>query len=161
MAVFTRREVQSSHTTPRDGGVAMEQGTPAELIGSWTLASAYFTMSDNGEVIAHQAEGICTFDKNGRWTVFAMPKDAKAPANEQERAAIYDRLVAFSGRCVFQGNRLEVTPDNIWNPALKGQRFVRFLNLDGDCLTITQPEWEHPFFPGRKTVATILWQRER
>jgi hypothetical protein len=90
-----------------------------------------------------------------------MPRASVAPTSDTERAAIYVRLVAFSGRCAFDGARLEVRPDLIWNPALKNMLFIRFFSLDGDHLTITQPEWEHPFFPGRKPVATILWERDR
>src|ERR1700730_8122811 len=117
-----------------------------ELIGSWKLTSVQFRMSDNGEIIDDPIQGFCTFDANGRWTVVAVPLDLGAPVNDAERAAIFNRTSAFSGRCEFNGNQMNVKADIAWNPAFKGMEFVRFVDLEGDQLTITQPEWEHPFF---------------
>jgi len=131
------------------------------LIGSWRLISVQFRMSDNGEVIDEPIEGVATFDANGRWTVVAVPSDLAGPTSDAERAAIFNRTIAFSGRCELHGNQMNVKADVAWNPAFKGMEFTRFLDLEGDRLTITQPEWEHPFFKGRKTVVVVSWERER
>jgi len=80
--------------------------------------------------------------------------------HDAECAAIFNRIIAFSGRCKLHGNRLNAIVDTAWNPAFQGAELVRFIDLQGDRLTITQPEWEHPFFKGRKTVVTIAWDRE-
>ena len=133
----------------------------AGLIGSWKLVSVQFRMSDNGEVIDDPLQGVCTFDANGRWTVVAVPSNLDAPANDTERAAIFNRTIAFSGRCGFKGNQMNAKVDTAWNPAFKGMEFIRFVDLEGDRLTVTQPEWEHPFFKGRKTVVVVSWERER
>jgi hypothetical protein len=131
------------------------------LIGSWRLISLQFTMSDNGEVIDEPIEGVGTFDANGRWTFVGVPSDLAEPTSDAECAAIFNRTVAFSGRCELNGNEMNVKLDVAWNPAFKGFEFKRSLDLEGDRLTITQPEWEHPFFKGRKTVAVVSWERER
>ena len=133
----------------------------SELIGSWRLMSVQFRMSDTGEVIDEPMEGVGTFDANGRWTVVAVPADLAGPTSDAERVALFNRTVAFSGRCELNGNQMNVTADVAWNPAFKGMEFTRFINLEGDRLTITQPEWEHPFFKGRKTIVVVSWQRER
>ena len=138
----------------------MGEGTLAGLVGSWRLVSVQFRMSDNGEIIEDPIEGVCTFDTNGRWTVVAVPSDLSAPTNDAERSTIFSRTIAFSGLCRFDENELHVTTDIAWNPAFKGMEFTRFVELEGDRLTITQPEWEHPFFKGRKTVVVVSWQRE-
>jgi len=83
----------------------------AKLIGSWTLQSLKFTMSDTGEVIEAPMEGVCTFDANGRWTVVTVPADMSGPTNDAERAALFNRTIAFSGPCQFDGNKLTVIPD--------------------------------------------------
>jgi hypothetical protein len=131
------------------------------LIGSWRLIALQFTMSDNGEVIDEPMEGVSTFDANGRWTFVGVPSDLAGPTNDAERAAIFNRSIAFSGRCEVTGNQINVKADVMSNPALKGLEFTRFFTLDGDRLTITQPEWPHPFFNGRKAVALVSWQRDR
>lgn len=118
-------------------------------------------MSDNNEVIDKPRQGVCTFDANGRWTVVGVPSDAAGPTNDIERATLFSRIVAFSGRCELNGNQMNVKVDVAWNPAFKGMEFTRFIELEGDRLTITQPEWEHPFFKGRKTVVVVSWERER
>ena len=38
---------------------------------------------------------------------------------------------------------------------------ARIVEIDGERMTITQPEWEHPFFPGRKMTGIVTWLRER
>jgi hypothetical protein len=70
----------------------MEQEAPIGLIGSWKILSVRYIMSDNGEIIDEPLEGVCSFDANGRWTVFAIPRATAAPTNDTERAAIYGRL---------------------------------------------------------------------
>jgi Lipocalin-like domain len=139
----------------------MGKASFAGLIGSWRQISLQFRMSDNSEVIDEPRQAVCTFDANGRWTVVGVPSDVAGPTNDTERAAIFNRIVAFSGRCELNGNQMNVKVDVAWNPAFKGMEFTRFIELEGDRLTITQPEWEHPFFKGRKTVVVVSWERER
>src|ERR1700750_802048 len=136
----------------------MDDMTRDSLLGSWKLTSARYRMSDNGEVIDEHIQGFCTFDANGRWTAVAVPSDLDAPESDAERSAIFSRTIAFSGRCSFDGNQITVKLDVAWNPAFKGREFQRIAELEGDRLTIIQPEWEHPFFKGRKTVGTVTWQ---
>jgi hypothetical protein len=131
------------------------------LIGSWKLVSMQFRMSDNGEILDEPMQGICTFDANGRWTVLAVPPNLIAPTNDGERAAIFNRMIAYSARCTFTANQLNAKIDAAWTPDFKGMQFNRFVDLESDMLTITSPEWEHPFFEGRKTVVVVSWERER
>ncbi|MGE0225746.1 MAG: lipocalin-like domain-containing protein [Acetobacteraceae bacterium] len=138
----------------------MSKDQLSELIGSWKLVSIVFTMSDNGETICQPLSGFCTFDADGRWTVVAVPSDLPAPTTDAERVTLFNRTIAFSGRCSVSGNRLTVKVDVAWNPAFHGSELVRFVDLEGDRLIVTQPEWEHPFFNGRKTVVTVEWVRE-
>ena len=138
----------------------MNAAIPAGLIGSWKLISVHYTLSDTGETIDEPLAGTCSFDANGRWTLIVIPRDADPPTNETERAALFGRIIAFSGRCRFDGERLETRPDVASNPAFKEITFVRSVTVDGDRLTMVQPEWEHPLFSGRKTVATAVWDRD-
>ena len=89
-----------------------------------------------------------------------MPCGRKAPTTDQEHAELFNRLIAFSGRCRRDGAGIMVKIDVAWNPAFIGAEIYRAIDLKGDRLTVTQPEWEHPFFPGRKTVVTVYWDRE-
>ena len=131
------------------------------LLGSWKLTSVQFRMSDNGEILDEHLQGFCTFAANGRWTAVAVPSDLDAPGSDAERSAIFSRTIAFSGRCSFDGNQMTAKLDVAWNPAFKGVELQRIVELEGDRLTIIQPEWEHPFFKGRKTVVTVSWERDR
>jgi hypothetical protein len=138
----------------------MEEAGFSRLIGSCRLISLQFTMSDNGEVIDEPMEGVSTFDANGRWTFVGIPSDLAGPTSDAERAAILSRI-AFSGRCELNGEPTNAKIDVAWHPAFKGLEFTRFIDPAGDRLTITQPEWGYPFFKGRKTIAVVLWERER
>jgi hypothetical protein len=132
----------------------------SDLIGSWRLVSLQFRMSDNGEVVDEPMDGFCTFDAGGRWTFVGIPADLAGPTNDQERAAVFSRTVAFSGKCTLKGNQLDTKLDVAWNPAFKGFEFTRFIELRGDRLTVIQPEWKHPFFNGRLAVAEVRWERD-
>ena len=98
--------------------------------------SVQFRISDNGEVIDEPMEGVSTFDANGRWTFVGVPSDLAGPTSDAERAAIFSRTIAFSGRSELNGNQLNAKIDVAWNPAFKGFEVTRFIDLEGDRLTI-------------------------
>jgi len=101
------------------------------LIGSWKLTSVDFKMSDNGEIISENLTGFCTFDANGRWTAVTVPSGRKAPTTDQERVELFNRLIAFSGRCRQDGAAIMVKIDVAWNPAFIGAEIYRAIDLRG------------------------------
>jgi Lipocalin-like domain len=136
-------------------------GDSTQLVGSWRLVSVQFKMSDDGEVIEEHHNGVCTFDADGRWTAISTPFGVAVPETDGDRAAVFSRIVAFSGRFRLDGNQMFTKIDVAWNPAFVNAEWLRIIDLNGNRLTMTQPEWEHPFFPGRKTVVTVIWVREQ
>jgi hypothetical protein len=140
--------------------MSMANSLLSELVGSWKLVSGQFKMSDNGEIIIEHPHGFCTFDSNGRWTAVSVRSGQKKPETDQECADLFNHMVAFSGRCRTDGAGIVVTVDAAWNPAFTGAELHRTVDIRDDRLTIAQPEWEHPFFPGRKTIVTVYWERE-
>jgi hypothetical protein len=135
-----------------------------KLVGSWRLVTAKGKLSDSGKLVdllGPDPLGFCTFDANGRWTVVTTASGLATPTSDLERAGLFTRMVAFTGRYHIDGDLIVTKVDVAWSPALVGSDLTRVADLDGDQLTLIQPEWEHPFFPGRKMVGIVVWSREQ
>jgi hypothetical protein len=135
------------------------------LVGSWKLVSAVGKMSDTGEIVhllGPNPLGFCMFDANGRWMVVTSASLLPILTNDADRAEWFSRrLVAFSGRFDLSQNSIVVSVDVAWNPALVGATMTRVVEMDRERMTLIQPEWEHPFFPGRKMIGIVTWHREQ
>ncbi len=81
------------------------------------------------------------FDEH-RWTVVTSTSDLPVLTNDADYAHwLGHGLVAFTGRYRVEGNRIVTKVDVAWNPAFVGVEMPREIALEGDRLTITQPEW--------------------
>jgi hypothetical protein len=138
---------------------------PDKLIGSWKIVSAQGRFVDSDEVVdllGPNPLGYCTFDGNGRWMVVTSASRLPVITTDAERAEwLGHGFVAFTGQYRVDADIIHTRIDVAWNPAFVGVEIPRQMQLTGDQLTVIQPEWEHPFFPGRKMVGVVLWQRER
>ena len=137
----------------------------SKLVGSWQIVSAKGMFVGSEEIVdllGSNPLGYCMFDDHGRWMVVTSASQLPVITTDAECAQWFGhRLVAFSGRYEVNGNTILTKVDVAWNPAFVGVEMPRQIELDGDRMTVTQPEWEHPFFPGRKMVGVVVWQRER
>jgi hypothetical protein len=135
----------------------------SRLAGSWRVISAQTTMSDTGEVIDYYGPnptGFGMFDGKGRWMIVVTAADTSEPRTDAEHAALYKRVGAYTGRFTLDGNRMATKVDAASVPSWVGTEQPRFLTLEGDRLTIRTAEQEVHQFPGRKMVATLVFERE-
>ena len=86
--------------------------------------------------------------------------DRRVPETDQERAALFDSMTAYTGHVRINApGRLTTRVDLAWNPEFQGEQ-IRFFALEGDRLTIQSPEQKHPQYRDRLLVADVVWVRE-
>ena len=96
-----------------------------------------------------------------RMAVFTSRPDRKPPTNDAEAAALLSSMTAYTGRFRVEGDRFITTVDGAWNEYYTGTEQVRYFTVDGDRLSIRTAEQASGILPGKRTVATLAWERER
>ena len=133
------------------------------LVGSWRLVSLGATMSDTQERIepyGSNPDGYMTLSASGRIMFLFMNSNRPAPTTDQERAALFNLMTAYTGHVRIDApGRLTTRVDLAWNPQFQGEQ-IRFFTLEGDRLTIRSPEQTHPLYRDRLLVADVVWVRE-
>jgi hypothetical protein len=70
-------------------------------------------------------------------------------------------MTAYTGKFRVEGDKFITTVDGAWNEFYKGTEQVRYFALDGNSLKIRTAEQASAILLGKKTVATLVWERER
>lgn len=138
--------------------------TLAPLVGSWRLLSAATTFSETGECVetfGPKPSGHMVLSPGGRIAFLITRPDRQPPANDAERAALYDSMVVYSGRVRLHApGRFVTTVDISLNPSEVGGEKSRRFTVDGDCLTIGSDEQVNRFGAGYDIVPESTWVRE-
>lgn len=136
-----------------------------QVVGSWKLKS--YTLRVVGEDVSEPfgpgAKGSLVLTAGGRWIILVSGGDRKPATNNDERAALLNTLLAYTGRYVIEGDKATTQVDASWNEIYTGalREQVRFLKLDGDTLVVRTPEIASAVRPGKRVVGTLTWERER
>ena len=134
---------------------------PNPLVGTWKLVS--FQYEDEGtnerrDAYDEHPSGYIIITPDGRIMTLLTASDRELDASA---GALFDRMMAYSGRYRLEGNdRLVVDVDVAWYPTWVGTEQTRFFKLDGETLSIISAPVEHPAFPGRRIRGVIVWRRE-
>ena len=142
-----------------------EENASNQLIGSWRLVS--FEL----RIVGEEGTPVRTFGLHpfGRiiltpehyMIVFISKPDRKPPSNQAEAAMLLSSMAAYTGKFRVEGDKFITAVDGAWNEIYKGTEQVRYFALDGNRLRIRTAEQASAILPGKKTVATLVWERER
>ena len=136
-----------------------------QLAGTWKVVSL-ITKFDGGDAVepfGPNPKGRLVLTDEGQWIIILTAVHRGAAKNLEEKAALLDSMLAYSGKYTIEGNRMTIQVDMSWNEIYSGanQNQTRFFNIEGDILTIRSPEIVSAVRPGQKAVATLTLQRER
>jgi len=132
----------------------------SNLIGAWRLESWSLVYGD-GRLpefpLGADAKGIIMYTADGHVSATLMRggRVAKAPVTETEKAAAFADTFAYAGSyevgdaTVFHS--IEIATD----PALVGLTSTRHIELEGDVLTLSAPDFQ----PGNVRLQRIVWRR--
>ena len=145
-------------------GLAQDEDT-TRLFGSWRLVSfqikAVGEETPPKEVFGPHPFGRLILTPEHYMAAFLSRPDRKPPTSEAESASLLSSMTAYTGKFRVESDRFITTVDGAWNEIYKANEQVRFFVLDGDKLSIRTAEQPSGVIPGKLTVGTLVWERER
>lgn len=136
-----------------------------ELIGAWKLTGwTLQVVGENGsrEPFGPNPKGRLILTSQGHWIVIITGADRQPAKTTDDKVKLLDSVIAYSGKYKIEGNKVTTKVDMSSNEIFSGanQDQVRFFEVHGDKLVIRTPEISSSALPGKRTVATLTWERE-
>ena len=107
------------------------------VVGTWEVVSLEAVSPATGEREPARGEhpsGYTIFTPEGRMSVLITNDGRKAPNTDQDRAALFQSMVAYTGTYRIEGDKWTTKVDVAANPALLGTEQERSFQLRGDQL---------------------------
>jgi hypothetical protein len=137
--------------------------TLRDLVGSWRLVSAVMEDVETKKQTLSWGEhpnGWLVVTEKARWIVVQTAENRGAANDDAARAAAYRSMLAYSGTCRIDGDKILVDADVSWDEAWVGTRQIRFFRIEDDRLYIEAAPRANANFGGRLTRAILEWQRQ-
>lgn len=136
--------------------------TLRNLGGTWRLVSAVMedveTKKQTRSWGEHPSGWLIVTDA-ARWIVVQTAEGRDAADDDAARAAAFRTMLAYSGTCRVDGEKIVVDVDVSWDESWVGTQQVRFFRIEGDRLYIEAAPRPNTNFGGRLTRAILVWQR--
>ncbi|MEO7158079.1 MAG: lipocalin-like domain-containing protein [Vicinamibacterales bacterium] len=134
--------------------------TAKDLLGAWRLESWSFVYDDGRPrefPLGPDATGLIIYTPGGQVsaTLMRAGRAAKTPATLEEKATGFAESFAYAGRYEVRNSTVFHSIEVATNPALIGVTSTRHINLDGDLLTLSGPD----FAAGTGRTQMIVWRR--
>ncbi|WP_374355671.1 lipocalin-like domain-containing protein [Chitinimonas sp.] len=114
----------------------------ALLQGAWKLASYEVEVQSSGEKLPTMGKhptGNAVFTADARVWFVLTAEGRKAGKTAEEKAALLDTLIAYSGKYRVEGDKWITSVEVAWNPEWVGTEQSRSFKVDGDRLQILTP----------------------
>jgi len=137
-------------------------GDLSPVVGIWKLVSferEYQAGSEREYPMGKAPTGYILFLPEGRMTVVITGEGRTAPTTDQDRAGLYNSLVAYTGRYRVDGDKWITTLDVSANPAWVGTEQTRSFRVAGDRLQEMTAWMARP--DGRMARALITYERAK
>jgi lipocalin-like protein len=146
-------------------GLSFADDAAQRLAGTWKVVSL-ITRFDGGDAVepfGPNPKGRLVLTPEGQWLIILTGANRGPAKDLEEKAALLDSMLAYSGKYTIEGNRMTIRVDMSWNEIYSGanQNQTRFFTIEGDKLIIRSPEIVSAVRPGQKAVATLTVERER
>ncbi|MBN8982709.1 MAG: lipocalin-like domain-containing protein [Rhizobiales bacterium] len=121
------------------------------LLGTWRMTSWTRTSVATGAVtdaLGPNPIGYIAYHADGRMMALVLRRDRPTPKStiptNDEKAALYDSMLAYSASYTLHGDKVIHHVDGSWNPAWGVTDLIRPYTLDGDTLVISGAPGEDP-----------------
>jgi hypothetical protein len=132
------------------------------LPGVWQIVSVereYQTSAEKEYPRGKNPTGFLIFTPDGRVTALLTNEGRKAPTTDQDRAELFNTVVAYTGKYRIEGDKWIAKVDAAWNPALLGTEQARTFRFQGDRLQEITP-WSA--IPEKGMARAVLtWERAK
>jgi hypothetical protein len=136
-----------------------------QLSGTWRVVS-WLTKFDGGDTVepfGPNPKGRLVLTPDRHWIIILTGANRKPAKTADEKAALLDSMLAYSGKYTVEGDRITTHVEMSSNEIYTGpnQNQTRFFRIEDDKLTLRTPEIVSAVRPGQKAVGTITFERER
>ena len=135
------------------------------LVGTWKLTG--WTLRIVGETTDRQPfgpnpKGRLVLTPDGFWIVIITADNRHPARTAEEKVALFDSLLAYSGKYTVEGDKITIQVDMSGNEVFTGSNRIqtRFFEIDGRRLIVRTPEIDSAALPGNKIVGTNVFERE-
>ena len=114
----------------------------AKVQGAWKLVSYEVEVQSSGEIMHPMGKapsGYVMFSPESRVWVVLTGEGRKAARTAEEKAALLDTVIAYSGKYRLEGDKWITAVDVAWNPAWVGTEQTRPFRIEGDRLQVLTP----------------------
>ncbi|NTJ64754.1 lipocalin-like domain-containing protein [Agrobacterium rhizogenes] len=130
-----------------------------KLHGCWRLVSFDTELQDSGERSqpwGDHPNGHLIFGSDGRMMVLVTAKAREPGTTDEQLAALFRTMMAYTGRYRIAGDRFITKIDSCWNEAWNGSEQERFYKLDGDTLEVSTGWMPNPLVSGNPIGRGVL-----
>ena len=134
------------------------------IVGSWKLVSYEVEFQDTGErraIFGKSPKGYIIFTPEGRTMSYLEAETRKPPKTDEERAAAFRTIIAYTGKYRVEGDRFVTSVDGSWNVFWTGTDQERHFTLASGQLRIVSQWGPAPAFENRMVRGVLVWERER
>jgi hypothetical protein len=128
----------------------------ASVVGTWQLVSIQFEFADTGECVdlyGPNPSGFLILTDGGRMMGIATAAGRVPPKTGADRAALFDSMMAYSGKYRIEGeDKFVTTVDVAWHPGWNGDQ-IRFFDLRAMCCRSPRLSWSIHCFQAGRVVA--------
>lgn len=145
------------------GGAWADDNVKA-LVGTWNLTGWTLRVvgeTEDKEPFGPNPKGRLVMSPEGYWMVIITGANRHPAKNAEEKLALFDSVLAYSGKYTIEGDKITIRVDMSGNEVFTGPNQVqtRFFKLEGDKLIIRTPEIDSAALPGKKIVGTNIFER--
>jgi hypothetical protein len=144
---------------------ALADEVQKQLVGTWKLTGWVVQVigEDSREPYGPNPKGRLVITTEGHWIVVLTGANRRPARTTDEKAALLDSMLAYSGKYRIEGDKITTRVDMSSNEIYTGanQDQTRFFKVDGDRLALRTPEIASAVLSGKKVVGTLSWERER
>ena len=133
------------------------------LIGTWKLV-AFENRVDNEPPILQlgaRPTGYLILTREGRVMTVLTGEGRKAGTGDAERVALHKTMFAYTGKYRVEGKNLITAVDVSWNEAWNGTEIRRDFRIEGDKLFVESAPAPSFNFPGKTSVITAIFDRDK
>ena len=136
-----------------------------QVAGTWKLLSFVTSVEggDKVEPFGPNPKGRLVLTGEGHWLIIITRTNRSPAKTSDEKAALLDSMLAYSGKYSIDGDKITTRVDMTWNEVFSGalQNQTRLFSIEGDKLTIRTGMIPSAIRPGQRADSVLTWERER